>query len=480
MFTPSRRFMAVERIINEDKGFLMKKYILCLSAVLLWTNPSYAKIDLATLPARDSVQLTIYNSADLTLARESRSLTFKAGFNELQFSWANTLIDPTSLEIFPLSDADKIDVQSLTYPPRGKQLGLWQIQSAFTGHVPVEISYLTSGLSWRAFYLGTLTSDEKEMALKGYVRVMNHSGEDYENAQIRLIVGKVHIIDQIAQLAQRQYPYGFPQLLDRGLAGGKGGREPSLELKNEMMLPQIDVVGGCSMPRSSGMYFDKVKEIVKEGLSEYFLYTIEGRETVLNGWSKRLLSFDVSKIPVVNLYKYEEEHYGRQVVRFLSFKNDEEHELGETPIPGGVLKVFRHVDQARHLSYEGQSQFKYIPVDDDVELNLGGVGNVIVEPTLMDNKSENYMFDRYGNIIGWDEMKEFKIKIKNTRAIPVKIEIKRNIHHPKWTIQNQGDVGFYEKIDADTIKYTLDLTPREDKDIVYVLRIYHGRRGDVQ
>ena len=30
------------------------------------------------------------------------------------------------------------------------------------------------------------------------------------------------------------------------------------------------------------------KEIKKEGLSEYFLYTIEGTETIPNGWSKRL------------------------------------------------------------------------------------------------------------------------------------------------------------------------------------------------
>jgi hypothetical protein len=76
--------------------------------------------------------------------------------------------------------------------------------------VPVEISYLTSGLSWRAFYMGTLTEDEKTMRLKGYVVVTNNSGEDYENAQTRLIVGKVHILDEIAELARRQYPYGRP------------------------------------------------------------------------------------------------------------------------------------------------------------------------------------------------------------------------------------------------------------------------------
>ena len=55
-------------------------------------------VDLSTVPDRDTVQLTIYNSADLTLARESRALTVKEGGNRLQFSWANTLIDPTSIE----------------------------------------------------------------------------------------------------------------------------------------------------------------------------------------------------------------------------------------------------------------------------------------------------------------------------------------------------------------------------------------------
>ena len=105
---------------------------------------------------------------------------------------------------------------------------------------------------------------------------------------------------------------------------------------------------------------DKPKLIVKEGLSEYFLYTIEGTETIPNGWSKRLLSFDADEVPVVNLYKYEEQRYGTNVIRFLSFKNDTEHKLGDTPIPGGLLKVYRSTGSQGHLSYTGQSEFKYI------------------------------------------------------------------------------------------------------------------------
>ena len=441
----------------------MKRKIIFLIIGVI-TSVAYCKIDLVTLPSRDTVQLTIYNSADMTLVRESRALTLKEGKNKLQFSWANTLIDPTSLEMLPKANADKIDIVDLTYPPRVRNLGLWNIESGVSGKVPVEITYLTSGLSWRAFYMGTLTEDEKTMRLQGYVRVTNNSGEDYENAQTRLIVGKVHILDQIATLARRQYPYGRP-----------GERVPTDKLE------QLREEAGYLRTRAWVDVRDvarRPKKIKKEGLSEYFLYTIEGTETIPTGWSKRLISFDVDEVPVVNLYKYEEERYGRSVVRFLSFKNDEEHKLGDTPIPGGMLKVYRNADEKGHLSYTGQSSFKYVPVDEDVELNLGPVGNVVVEPTLMDFETKNYRFDRKRNISGWDEVRKFKIEVRNTREIPAKVEIKRNFPTQYWKLLKSGDFGEFENVDLDTVKFTLILEPRSMKKFEYVLTTYHGVRQE--
>jgi hypothetical protein len=425
-----------------------------------------AKVDLVTLPLRDTVQLTIYNSADMTLVRESRALTLKQGKNALQFSWANTLIDPTSLEMLPKANADKIDIAELVYPPRVQNLGLWNIESKVSGKVPVEITYLTSGLTWRAFYMGTLSPDEKAMRLQGYVRVTNNGGEDYENAQTRLIVGQVHILDQIAELARRQYPYGRPGeiMVEEGLEVRTGlarrARESLAELAPVTAAPA------------------KPKEIKKEGLSEYFLYTIEGTETIPTGWSKRLISFDVEDVLVVNLYKYEEERYGQNVVRFLSFKNDKEHKLGETPIPGGMLKVYRTADDTGHLSYTGQSDFKYIPVDEDVELNLGAVANVVVEPTLMEYKTANYRFDRNRNISGWDEIRTLKVEVKNTRDIAVKVEIQRNFDSPYWTLTKSGEFGDFQQVDLDTVKFTLELKPRSVRQFSYILTAYRGVRAE--
>jgi hypothetical protein len=446
----------------------MKRIIFSLLIIVLTAGTGQAKVDLVTLPTRDTVQLTIYNSADMTLVRESRALTLKDGKNKLQFSWANTLIDPTSLEMLPKANTDKIDIADLTYPPRVQNLGLWNIESGVSGKVPVEISYLTSGLSWRAFYMGTLTEDEETMRLQGYVRVANNSGEDYENAQTRLIVGKVHILDEIAELARRQYPYGRPGLIEVEMEGFNERLEEAKKLMLQRR-PSVAIAGSLALGP---------KEVIKEGLSEYFLYTIEGKETIPNGWSKRLLSFDVDEVPVVNLYKYEEERYGTSVVRFLSFKNDKEHELGKTPIPGGMLKVYRSAGDERHLSYTGQSSFKYIPVDEDVELNLGAVADIVVEPKLMEYKTDNYEFDRRGNVSGWDEIRTYEIEVKNTRDIDVKVEIKRNFNTSYWTLTRSGDFGEFEKVDIDTVKFTLELKPRSTKKFEYVLTTYHGTRTD--
>ena len=121
--------MAVDRTIGRaislDRGIgKMKRSILISIILACMTCRGFAKIDLVTLPTRDTVQLTIYNSADLTLARESRSLTLKEGENSLQFSWENTLIDPTSLSMLPKAYPDKIDVDVLIIPARVRNLGL--------------------------------------------------------------------------------------------------------------------------------------------------------------------------------------------------------------------------------------------------------------------------------------------------------------------------------------------------------------------
>ena len=430
-------------------------------------------IELVVLPRRDKVQLTIYNSADLTLVRERRNLTLKRGWNWLQFMWANTLIDPTSLSLEPLAESDKIDIQQLVFPARLRELGRWLIRSEVSGQVPFEITYFTSGLNWRAFYMGTLAEDEKTMQLQGYVRVGNNSGEDYENAQTRLIVGKVHILDQIAELAKRQYPYGRP-IIGRyggrmGMGGYAGGDIRDTDFSTTLHYAWAD---GIAKGLTNEL---KPKEIKKEGLSEYFLYSIEGTETIADKWGKRLLSFEAEDIKVKSLYKYDQERWGTQTIRFVAFTNDEEHNLGQTPIPNGNVKIYGQADSEGYLSYVGGADIKYVPVNEEVELNLGAARLVRVEPTLMDFKTENYVYDRKGNITGWDEVRTWDIKITNTRELSIEIEITRGFGTAYWTLNTDGP---YEKHDATHARFELNLEPRSKRTFGYTVTTYHGVREE--
>ncbi len=425
-------------------------------------------IELVTLPRRDSVQLTIYNSADLTLVREKRNLTLKKGWNWLQFMWANTLIDPTSLSLEPQSQADKIEIQQLVFPARLREIGRWLIHSEISGQVPFEITYFTSGLSWRAFYMGTLSRDEKTMRLDGYVRVANNSGEGYENAQTRLIVGQVHQLDEIAELARRQYPYGSPFFK---IPQGKGFD------RSDAIMYDVPTDGlGVSDLRVLEDLELKLKEIVKEGLSEYFLYTIEGTETIPNEWGKRLLSFEAEDVNVVSLYKYDKERWGDETIRYVSFANDKEHNLGETPIPNGDVRIYGRADGEGHLSYVGGSEIKYIPVGEEIELNLGPARLVEVEPKLMEFRTENFVYDPNGNMNGWDEVRTWQVDVTNTRTLAVEIEITRGFDTNYWTMQ--ADTA-YEKHDAAHARFELAIEPRSKRSFNYTIRTYHGVREQI-
>ena len=165
-----------------------------------------ADVDLVTIPTREGTQLTIYNSEDITMVREHRLLTVKEGINRIQFSWANTLIDPTSIDFRILDQQDKVDLVDTTFPAGRNDALQWNIQSQMAGKIPVEIRYFTSGITWKADYVGIANQDETKLNLTGYVRVFNNSGELYDNAETRMVVGTINLVEKIADLARRPAP----------------------------------------------------------------------------------------------------------------------------------------------------------------------------------------------------------------------------------------------------------------------------------
>jgi hypothetical protein len=318
-------------------------------------------VDLSTVPKRDSVQLTIYNSEDLTLVRETRTVTFKKGANPLQFSWANTLIDPTSVELKFLTSVDKLDVLDTTYPHDKPQMLFWNVQSEIDGEATIQITYFTSGITWSADYLLIADKGEKQLSFDGFVRVSNNSGEEYEDAQVGLVVGTINLVEKIAQLAH------LPASELESLDDTKKDEFRKKVVREAMELPPA-LPQSASAPAAP----PAEKQIVKEGLSEYFIYTIEGTETIQNGWSKRMRSLDAAAVPFKIQYRYRPQEYGEQLARMYLLTNNKDSKLGTSPLPDGVVRVFR--DNGRDgLSYLTQQTVKYIPIGDKIELNLGPI-----------------------------------------------------------------------------------------------------------
>ena len=271
--------------------------------LLLLATPGFAAVDLVTLPTREATQLTIYNSEDITMVREHRLLTVKEGVNRIQFSWANTLIDPTSIEFRILDQQDKVDLVDTTFPAGRNDALQWNIKSQMAGKIPVEIRYFTSGITWAADYVGIANEDETKLAVTGYVRVSNSSGEQYDNAQTRLVVGKINLVEKIADLARRPAPGNTP------LAPTLAPADHSMTFPPEAIMAKYYQQAEKLADKKP----EAPKQVIKEGLSEYFLFTIEGRETIKDKEPKRLVALQVADVPLECVYKLSDR--GRDLTR---------------------------------------------------------------------------------------------------------------------------------------------------------------------
>ena len=462
------------RKFENGESDTMKKFLVCL---VLFLSPAVhvaaKNIDLSTVSPRDTVQLTIYNSEDLTLVRETRTVSLKKGVNPLQFSWANTLIDPTSVDLQFKSHADELDLLDTTFPHDKLQMLYWNVRSEFEGDATVEISYFTSGISWSADYVCISGTDETQMSLEGYVRITNNSGEDYADAQIRMVVGTINLVEKIENLARRG-------LISRDdLAVFRDGRTERMSKKGRSAVRE-------ELKAAADFVQAAPKQIVKEGLSEYFIFTVPGTETVKHMWSKRMRLFQGLEVPFAIQYRYRPAEYGSQLVRLFLLRNDEASGLGGTPLPDGVVRLFRR-NGRDGLSFVVQQWIKYVPIGQEIKLNLGSDPEVIHELIRLSSSRDSFWFHRSGanvyyslqeghrieirdSVVGWDDHQVWVERIRNYRDKPIDVEIRRSF---------SGHVVFQSDLsptlhDYCTPQFNAQIGAGKKRELSYELTIHQG------
>ncbi len=253
---------------------------------------------------------------------------------------------------------------------------------------------------------------------------------------------------------------------------------------------------------------EKPKAVVKEGLSEYFLFTIEGREDIKDKEPKRLVAMKVAEVPLESIYKLSDRAGETQFTKYYRFKNvkllDEKgkekklsamENLGLSPLPNGMVRLFSEYTN-KDLAYVGGTETKYVPVGDRVEVNVGADKDITIQRRLKDQKIGNVavrqykrrlddQFVQYYDLVDYDETFYFEEEVVSGKPVVAKTEVERQFdadvvlwgegdQPAGWTSNAPGAyvdlhtiAGRVERVDQQHVKYFLDLQPGKKQLVQY-------------
>ena len=249
------------------------------------------------------------------------------------------------------------------------------------GEGAFELSYLTSGLSWKADYVADLAPEAGTIDLNGWVTLTNASGIPYRKALVQLVAGEVH---QVAEAM------------------------PAPPLARGMAMAQE-----AAMPR-------------EESLDQYHLYTLPRPTDIGNNQTKQVALLSAPRVPVVRELVVRGQSYTYRaqsadgwtklpVASMLSFVN-KDGSLG-IPLPKGVVRVYSK-DSRGNAQFVGEDAIDHTPKGETVKLKLGESFDVTARrkqssfKKLSGTSAFNYAFE-----VG------FEMELKNARAEPVTVKV---------------------------------------------------------
>jgi hypothetical protein len=262
----------------------------------------------------------------------------------------------------------------------------------------------------------------------------------------------------------------------------------------------------------------RAKMVVKQGLSEYFLFTIEGREDIQDKEPKRLVALKVAEVPLECFYKLSDRDGGTFFTKYYRFKNlkllDEQgkekklsamENLGLSPLPDGMVRLFSEY-QSKDLAYVGGTQTKYVPIGDRVEVNVGRDQDITILRRLRDQRISNVIARQYKrrlddsfvqsyDLVDYDETFFFEEEIVSGKPVEAKTELERRFEanvvlwgpegQPKdWNSDEAGAyvdlhhlAGRVERVDQNHVKYFLDLKPGQKQFVSYAVTYKRRKAG---
>ncbi|EXJ15341.1 hypothetical protein D779_1437 [Imhoffiella purpurea] len=249
------------------------------------------------------------------------------------------------------------------------------------GEQSLQLSYLTSGLSWKADYVADLSEDGHVMDLSGWVTLENASGIAFRHAQVQLVAGEIN------------------QVRDE---------QPVPLMKNRMAM-----AAAAPMPE-------------EESLAEYHLYTLPRQTDILNQQTKQVALLSANRVPVTKELIVQGQAYAYQsrsgdgwsklaVDSRLAFVN-RDGSLG-IPLPKGVIRVYSK-DSRGNAQFIGEDGIDHTPKNEAVSLKLGESFDVTA-------RRKQTSFRKLSGSSAYDYAyeAEFEMELKNAKPTPVEVKV---------------------------------------------------------
>lgn len=296
----------------------------------------------------------------------------------------------------------------------------WLLQSAKGGQHRVEVSYLAGQINWLADYVAVLEDKDRRMDLTGWVTIDNRSGAAYKNAQLKLMAGDVHRIEQPRMVMEKMVAFDMAA--------------PA------MGAPQVE----------------------EKELFEYHLYTVTRPVTLKDQQTKQIEFNHAPGVPVRKIFMLEssnpwayQAHEDLKVDVKLEFRNEKEKGLG-IPLPKGRVRVF-HRDNEGALEFVGEDQIDHTPKDEKVELKIGKAFDVAGERTRT-NFAEDARYYR----------EDYHVTVRNHKKEAVDVTVREHFYRwNEWKLTTQQP---YTKVDAQSVDFVLSIPKDATGEIDYSVR----------
>ena len=262
------------------------------------------------------------------------------------------------------------------------------------GRRDVTLSYLTTGLAWKADYVARYDETAGTLDLTGWVTLTNRSGVTFSNARTRVVAGDVSVLN--APYDARSGTYASPPA-PRG-----GGTQP----------------GGA------------------RGLADVYIYPLPEPVTVANNQTKQVGLLDVADVPASKRYVFEldqfqtaSEPWGAEVA--MTFSNSAASGVG-APLPAGVVRVYVN-DAAGEPRFIGEDRVAHTPAGSDIVITTGAAFDVTVQPRVVAQET----VQRRRGLSPWTRY-QMEYTVRNARAQPVVVEVRQTELSPLTEVSDQS------------------------------------------